>query len=101
MWAEKSRAAFEDVDQLEARLHQLKTADSSTLAESQRTMEDLHAGYAELSQRLQQEKVMMNDALLMMTSELADHREYTKANLASLAAKADDILKEVQLTDDA
>eukprot|EP01051_Picozoa_sp_SAG22_P032773 SAG22_NODE_14002_length_388_cov_0.698962_1_plen_119_part_10 len=35
VWAEKSRAALEEVDALEARLHQLKTADQSSLAESQ------------------------------------------------------------------
>eukprot|EP01050_Picozoa_sp_SAG11_P022010 SAG11_NODE_4046_length_2088_cov_1.206134_4_plen_81_part_00 len=37
----------------------------------------------------------MNEALLTMTSELADHREYTKSNLAMLASKADAVLKEV------
>ena len=101
VWAEKTRAALEEVDMLEARLHQLKTADSSTLSESQRTMEDMHAEYSTLSQRYQAEKVQMNEALLFMTSELADHREYTKANLDSLAAKAEDILKEVSLEEDA
>eukprot|EP01052_Picozoa_sp_SAG31_P028943 SAG31_NODE_2836_length_5019_cov_2.059350_7_plen_190_part_00 len=101
IWAEKSRAAQADVDQLEARLHQLKTADSSTLAESQRTMEDLHAEYASLSQKLQTEKAKLNEMLLLMTSELADHREYTRANLEALSSKADDVLKEVSLADEA
>eukprot|EP01050_Picozoa_sp_SAG11_P022011 SAG11_NODE_4046_length_2088_cov_1.206134_5_plen_85_part_00 len=45
VWAEKTRVATEEVDALEARLHQLKTADKSSLAESQRTLEDLSMEY--------------------------------------------------------
>jgi hypothetical protein len=66
LWGEKNRAATEEVDTLDARIHRLKTADESSLADSQRALEDLHTQYTETSQRFVAEKVLMNDSLLTM-----------------------------------
>lgn len=75
IWVQKNRVMGQQVDEVEARLHQLKTADESSLADSQRKLEDLHRDYTETAQRCQTEKATMNDALLTLTFELTDHRE--------------------------
>ncbi len=42
----------------------------------------------------------MNQALLSLTFELTDHREYIQKNLAMMSARADILLKEVTLEDE-
>ena len=42
----------------------------------------------------------MNDALLSLTFELTDHREYIAKNLALINTKAEEVLKEVAMEED-
>ena len=43
---------------------------------------------------------MMNEALLALTFDLTDHRDYIQKNLKVMSDKADDVLREVELLDE-
>ena len=93
-------ATEREVDEVEARIHSLKTADESSLADSQRLLEELGKEFETSKQRFEKEKETMNQAILSLTFELTDHREYIQKNLAMMSARADILLKEVTLEDE-
>jgi kinetochore protein NDC80 len=100
LWTEKKRAVTKEIDQVEGRVHLLKTADESTLAESQRKLDDISTQFQVTKQQFETEKNMMNEALLALTFDLTDHRDYIQQNLKVMSDKADDVLREVELLDE-
>lgn len=100
LWMAKKRGVTKEVTDVDDRLHSLKTEDESVLAESQRKLESIHAEFQSTKQRLDSEKEMMNEALLSLTFDLTDHRDYIQQNLQKMSEKARDVLREVELEDE-
>ena len=100
LWMAKKRAVTKEVTDVDDRLHSLKTEDESVLAESQRKLESIHAEFQATKQRLDSEKEMMNEALLSLTFDLTDHRDYITENLQKMSEKARNVLREVELEDE-
>lgn len=96
LWTEKKRAVAKEVEEIKSASHVLKTADESTLAVSQRKLQDIHAEYQATKQRFESEKEMVNEALFSLTMELTDHRDYIQRNLKVMADKAEAVLQEVK-----
>jgi len=99
LWTEKKRGVTNEIDEVESRIHLLKAADESALSDSQRSLDDLGTEFQVTKQRFEAEKSAMNDALLSLTFELTDHREYIAKSLAMINTKAEEVLREVALED--
>jgi kinetochore protein NDC80 len=100
LWTAKKRAVTKEVEGIDDRVHSLKTDDESALVESQRKVEAIHAEYQATKQRFEAEKEMMNEALLSLTFDLTDHRDYIQNNLQMMSEKAEGVLREVELEDE-
>lgn len=100
LWTAKKRAVTKEVEGIDDRVHALKTDDESALVESQRKVETIHAEYQATKQRFEAEKEMMNEALLSLTFDLTDHRDYIQNNLQMMSEKAEGVLREVELEDE-
>eukprot|EP01043_Picozoa_sp_COSAG02_P043506 COSAG02_NODE_3794_length_6218_cov_8.112273_3_plen_631_part_00 len=100
LWTAKKRAVTKEVTDVDDRLHSLKTEDESSLAQSQHKVETIHAEFQATKQRFESEKEMMNEALLSLTFDLTDHRDYIQQNLQKMSEKAEGVLREVELEDE-